>query len=46
VTAEALLESWNDTPTRQAIIDFVQAVGREGSPGFVAPAERVAVFRQ
>jgi phosphoserine phosphatase len=44
VTAEALLESWNDTPTRQAIIDFVRAVGREGSPGFVAPAERVAVF--
>jgi hypothetical protein len=44
VAAETLLQSWNDTPTRQAIIDFVQAVGGEGSPDFVAPAERVAVF--
>jgi len=35
---------WNDTATRRAIVDFVQAVSTEGSPGFVAPAERVAVF--
>ena len=33
-----------DTPARRAIVDFVQAVSTEGSPGFVAPAERVAVF--
>jgi len=44
MAAETLLRSWNDTPTRQAVIDFVQAVSTEGSPGFVAPAERVAVF--
>jgi hypothetical protein len=44
VAAEALLGSWNDTPARRAIADFVQAVGSEGSAGSVAPAERTAVF--
>ena len=41
MAAETLLALWNDTPTRSAIVDFVQAVSTEGSPGFVAPAERV-----
>ena len=44
MAAETLLALWNDTPTRRAIVDFVQAVSTEGSPGFVAPPERVAVF--
>jgi phosphoglycolate phosphatase-like HAD superfamily hydrolase len=44
MAAETLLALWNDTATRRAIVDFVQAVSTEGSPGFVAPAERVAVF--
>jgi len=44
MAAETLLALWNETPTRRAIVDFVQAVSTEGSPGFVAPAERVAVF--
>jgi phosphoserine phosphatase len=44
MAAETLLALWNDTPTRRAIVDFVQAVSTEGSPVFVAPAERVAVF--
>ena len=44
MAAETLLALWNDTPTRRAIVDFVQAVSTEGSHGFVAPAERVAVF--
>ena len=44
MAAETLLALWNDTSTRRAIVDFVQAVSTEGSPGFVAPAERVAVF--
>jgi hypothetical protein len=44
MAAETLLALWNDTPTRRAIVDFVQAVSTEGSPGFVAPSERVAVF--
>jgi len=44
VAAEALLESWNDTPARTAIIDFVGGVSDEGSSDFVLPADRVAVF--
>jgi hypothetical protein len=44
VVAEALLVSWRDTPTRRAIIDFVERVTAEDDPGFVAAAERVAVF--
>ena len=35
MAAETLLALWNDTPAR-AIVDFVQAVSTEGSPGFVA----------
>jgi len=38
------LQSWNNTPTRQAILDFVAAVTNESSPGYVPPAERIAVF--
>jgi phosphoserine phosphatase len=38
------LPSWNDTPARRAILAFVDEAGREGSPGFVEPRERVAVF--
>jgi len=41
MAAETLLALWNDTPTRRAIVNFVQAVTTEGSPGFVAPAELV-----
>ena len=33
MAAETLLALWNDTPTRRAIVDFVQAVSTEGSPG-------------
>jgi hypothetical protein len=44
MAAETLLALWNDTPTRRAVVDFVQEVSTEGSPGFVAPAELVAVF--
>lgn len=38
------LPSWQDGPSRQAIIDFVAAVTREGSPDFVPAPERIAVF--
>jgi phosphoserine phosphatase len=44
VAAEALLVSWNDTPARAAIVDFVAMVSDEGSAGYVDTAERVAVF--
>lgn len=38
MAAETLLALWNDTPTRRAIVDFVQAVSTEGWPGFGAGA--------
>jgi hypothetical protein len=38
------LPSWNDAPTRQAIVRFVEEVTGDGRPGHVPPAERVAVF--
>ena len=44
MAGEALLASWNDTPTRQAIVDFVASVTTEGSDGFVPEPERIAVF--
>ena len=39
-----VLQSWNDTGTKQAILDFVAAVTDEAGPGYVPPAERVATF--
>jgi phosphoserine phosphatase len=38
------LQYWEDTPTKQAILDFVAAVTDSGSPSYVAPTERVATF--
>lgn len=38
------LPSWNDTPTKQAIVEFVGRVTKAGGPDFVAPAERIATF--
>jgi phosphoglycolate phosphatase-like HAD superfamily hydrolase len=38
------LPSWNDTPSRKAIIEFVGRVTKEGSPDFVKPEERIATF--
>lgn len=38
------LPSWREGPPRQAIVAFVEKVTREGSPDFVPPAERIAVF--
>jgi phosphoserine phosphatase len=38
------LPSWNDGPARQAIVGFVERGTKPGSPDFVAPAERIAVF--
>jgi phosphoglycolate phosphatase-like HAD superfamily hydrolase len=44
VVAEAMLSSWFDTASRAAIVDFVSGATTESVPGFVPPAERVAVF--
>lgn len=41
--AEPLL-SWNDGAAKESILRFVSQVTQEGSPGFVPPAERIAVF--
>src|SRR5574339_816630 len=38
------LSLWNQTPTRQAVLDFVAAVTTPGSPDFVPPSERIATF--
>jgi phosphoglycolate phosphatase-like HAD superfamily hydrolase len=38
------LPSWNDGPSKAAILAFVEKVTKPGSPDFVAPAERIATF--
>jgi hypothetical protein len=44
VAREELLASWNDTSSRQAIVEFVRGVTGERPGNQVHPAERVAVF--
>jgi len=38
------LPSWNDSPSKHAIIDFVMRVTTDGGPDFVPAAERIATF--
>lgn len=38
------LPSWNEGQAKASIIDFVNTVTQTGTPGFVPPAERIAVF--
>ncbi len=38
------LASWNDGTTKSAITEFVQRVTTEGTPDFVPPPARIAVF--
>ena len=38
------LPSWNDTPTRRAIVEFVERVTTEGGTDYVPPSERIATF--
>jgi hypothetical protein len=38
------LPSWNDGPTKQALVKFVQTVTDAGSPQHVPPPARIAVF--
>lgn len=44
VAQSDILPSWNDTPTKKAIVDFVGRVTKIGGPDFVAPADRIATF--
>lgn len=43
-TVSSALPSWQDAPASQTIVKFVDDVSREGSPHFVPPAQRIAVF--
>lgn len=38
------LPSWNDGPSKQAIVRFVTDTTRQGSSDFIEPDERIAVF--
>lgn len=38
------LGSWNAGAAKRAIVEFVTSAAAEGSPGFVPPMDRVAVF--
>ena len=38
------LSLWNDTPTKQAILDFVAKVTDPNNAAYVPPEESVAVF--
>ncbi|QNK00121.1 HAD family hydrolase [Dyella telluris] len=44
LAAQDPLPSWNDGPSKQHIEEFVKKVTTQGSPDFVEPAERIAVF--
>jgi hypothetical protein len=44
VAAADSLPSWNEGPSKQAIVDFVAAVTTAGSPDFVAAEDRIATF--
>lgn len=38
------LPSWREGPAKARLLSFIEAVSREGSPDYVPPAERIAVF--
>jgi len=38
------LPSWNDGAAKQAILQFVERTTTVGSPDFMPPTERIAVF--
>lgn len=44
LAAQDPLPSWNDGPSKQHIEAFVRKVTTQGSPDFVEPAKRIAVF--
>jgi phosphoserine phosphatase len=38
------LPSWNEGPSKAAVVDFVERITREGGPEFVPASERIATF--
>jgi phosphoglycolate phosphatase-like HAD superfamily hydrolase len=45
-SSNGLLPSWNDGPTKQAIVDFVRTTIDRSSPNWVPPEDRIATFDQ
>ena len=43
-SSNEFLPSWNDSPAKKAILEFVTKVTNPDSPNFVPPSERIAVF--
>jgi phosphoglycolate phosphatase-like HAD superfamily hydrolase len=43
-TPSTPLSSWNDSPSKQAIQDFVARVTKEGGADYVVPEQRIATF--
>lgn len=41
---ESIMPSWNEGSPRDSIVNFVTAATTEGGPGWIAPADRIAVF--
>lgn len=44
IAAEDPLPSWNDGASKTAILNFVAKVTKKGTPDFVPPEDRIAVF--
>jgi phosphoserine phosphatase len=44
VHANADLPSWHDTKNKKALISFVEKTTKPGSPDYIRPEERIAVF--
>ncbi len=44
ITTADPLPSWNDGPAKQGILAFIAKVTDAGSPDFLPPAERIAVY--
>ncbi|MDR3621236.1 MAG: HAD family hydrolase [Paludisphaera borealis] len=42
--ADDPLASWNESPTKRAVVSFVERVTKQGGPDFVPVADRVAAF--
>ena len=44
VFAQNLLPSWNDGPSKQAVLSFIEKTTAKDSPDFVPVSQRIAVF--
>jgi hypothetical protein len=42
--AQGLLPSWNEGPSKQAVISFIEKTTMQGSADYIPPPERIAVF--